>query len=43
MLVYLFFSLLDQDLCRDLHHKIDVLDEERYDIGVKVFKNEKEV
>lgn len=37
------FSLLAQDLCRDLHHKIDVLDEERYDIGVKVSKNEKEV
>ncbi|KAL7885572.1 hypothetical protein AOLI_G00058670 [Acnodon oligacanthus] len=32
-----------QDLCRDLHHKIDVVDEERYDIGVKVAKNDKEI
>ncbi|XP_053487675.1 troponin I, slow skeletal muscle-like [Ictalurus furcatus] len=32
-----------QDLCRDLHHKIDVIDEERYDTGVKVSKNEKEI
>ncbi|KAK2838517.1 hypothetical protein Q7C36_013331 [Tachysurus vachellii] len=32
-----------QDLCRDLHHKIDVIDEERYDIDVKVSKNEKEI
>ncbi|MCJ8734339.1 hypothetical protein PDJAM_G00234070 [Pangasius djambal] len=32
-----------QDLCRDLHHKIDVTDEERYDIGVKVSKNDKEI
>ncbi|KAG7329419.1 hypothetical protein KOW79_007593 [Hemibagrus wyckioides] len=31
-----------QDLCKDLHHKIDVIDEERYDIGVKVAKNDKE-
>uniref|UniRef100_A0A8B9L0I7 Troponin I, slow skeletal muscle-like n=1 Tax=Astyanax mexicanus TaxID=7994 RepID=A0A8B9L0I7_ASTMX len=32
-----------QDLCKDLHHKIDVVDEERYDIGVKVAKNDKEI
>ncbi|TSK28063.1 Troponin I, cardiac muscle [Bagarius yarrelli] len=32
-----------QNLCKDLHHKIDVIDEERYDIGVKVSKNEKEI
>ncbi|KAB5571502.1 hypothetical protein PHYPO_G00225660 [Pangasianodon hypophthalmus] len=32
-----------QDLCRDLHHKIDVIDEERYDFGVKVSKNDKEI
>ncbi|XP_071753621.1 troponin I, slow skeletal muscle-like [Centroberyx gerrardi] len=32
-----------QDLCKDLHHKIDVVDEERYDIGLKVSKNEKEI
>ncbi|XP_035521711.1 troponin I, slow skeletal muscle-like [Morone saxatilis] len=31
------------DLCKDLHHKIDVVDEERYDIGLKVSKNEKEI
>ncbi|XP_038874176.1 troponin I, slow skeletal muscle-like isoform X1 [Salvelinus namaycush] len=32
-----------QDLCRDLHHKIDVVDEERYDVGLKVTKNDKEI
>ncbi|KAK5867125.1 hypothetical protein PBY51_011643 [Eleginops maclovinus] len=32
-----------QDICRDLHHKIDVVDEEWYDIGLKVSKNEKEI
>ncbi|AWP08172.1 putative troponin I slow skeletal muscle-like [Scophthalmus maximus] len=32
-----------QDLCKDLHHKIDVVDEERYDIGLKVSKNDMEV
>uniref|UniRef100_UPI003AAD1225 troponin I, slow skeletal muscle-like isoform X1 n=2 Tax=Centroberyx gerrardi TaxID=166262 RepID=UPI003AAD1225 len=32
-----------QALCRDLHHKIDVVDEERYDIEVKVVKNDKEI
>ncbi|XP_076128067.1 troponin I, slow skeletal muscle-like [Alosa pseudoharengus] len=32
-----------QDLCRDLHHKIDVVDEERYDVEVKVAKNDKEI
>ncbi|KAM9470985.1 troponin I, slow skeletal muscle-like [Clarias gariepinus] len=32
-----------QDLCRDLHHKIDVTDEERYDNEVKVSKNDKEI
>ncbi|KAM4619539.1 troponin I, slow skeletal muscle-like [Polymixia lowei] len=31
------------DLCKDLHHKIDVVDEERYDIELKVYKNEKEI
>lgn len=36
-------TLFLQDLCRDLHHKIDVVDEERYDIELKVSKNEKEV
>ena len=32
-----------QDICKDLHHKIDVVDEEWYDIGLKVNKNQKEV
>ncbi|KAM9352437.1 troponin I, slow skeletal muscle-like isoform 1-T2 [Symphorus nematophorus] len=31
------------DLCRDLHHKIDVVDEERYDINLKVSKNDTEM
>ncbi|KAK9952357.1 hypothetical protein ABG768_018202 [Culter alburnus] len=32
-----------QELCKDLHHKIDVIDEERYDVSLKVAKNEKEI
>ncbi|XP_053175851.1 troponin I, slow skeletal muscle-like [Scomber japonicus] len=32
-----------QDLCKELHHKIDGVDEERYDIDLKVGKNEKEI
>uniref|UniRef100_A0AAY4C2K5 Troponin I n=1 Tax=Denticeps clupeoides TaxID=299321 RepID=A0AAY4C2K5_9TELE len=32
-----------QNLCKDLHQKIDVVDEERYDIEAKVVKNEKEI
>uniref|UniRef100_A0A672SG74 Uncharacterized protein n=1 Tax=Sinocyclocheilus grahami TaxID=75366 RepID=A0A672SG74_SINGR len=39
-------SLSVQELqhpCRDLHHKIDVIDEERYDIAIKVSKNDKEI
>ncbi|XP_042266960.1 troponin I, slow skeletal muscle-like isoform X2 [Thunnus maccoyii] len=32
-----------QDLCKELHRKIDVVDEERYDIGLKVSKNDKEI
>jgi len=35
--------LCSQALCKDLHQKIDVVDEERYDISAKVTKNEKEV
>ncbi|KAM7002201.1 troponin I, slow skeletal muscle-like [Tautogolabrus adspersus] len=31
------------DLCKDLHHKIDVVDDERYDIGLKVSKNDFEI
>lgn len=32
-----------QDLCKDLHQKCDIVDEARYDIEVKVAKNEKEL
>lgn len=32
-----------QNLCKELHQKIDVVDEERYDIDLKVTKNDTEV
>ncbi|XP_013875206.1 troponin I, slow skeletal muscle [Austrofundulus limnaeus] len=32
-----------QELCKELHQKIDVVDEARYDMGVKVEKNESEI
>ncbi|XP_059402441.1 troponin I, fast skeletal muscle-like isoform X1 [Carassius carassius] len=32
-----------QELCRELHHKIDVTDEERYDLEMKVNKCAKEI
>lgn len=32
-----------KDLCRELHVKIDVVDEERYDIEAKVMLNTREV
>ncbi|XP_018588540.1 troponin I, slow skeletal muscle-like isoform X1 [Scleropages formosus] len=32
-----------QDLCRELHTKIDVVDEERYDIEAKVLHNTREI
>lgn len=35
------FSL--QELCREMHAKIDVVDEERYDIEAKVMHNTREV
>lgn len=38
-----FTFLFLQDLCKDLYQRIDVVDEERYDIGLKVSKNDKEV
>lgn len=38
-----FASICLQDLCKELHHKIDVIDEERYDLGSKVDKSSKEV
>ncbi|XP_003967688.1 troponin I, slow skeletal muscle-like [Takifugu rubripes] len=37
-------SLQDlQNLCKELHQKIDVVDEERYDIDAKVTKNDTEI
>ncbi|XP_026084888.1 troponin I, slow skeletal muscle-like isoform X2 [Carassius auratus] len=32
-----------QELCRDLHHKIDIVDEARYDLNIKVARNEAEI
>ncbi|TNM87050.1 troponin I, slow skeletal muscle [Takifugu rubripes] len=32
-----------QDLCRELHEKVDVVDEERYDIEAKVMLNTREI
>uniref|UniRef100_A0A8C6T2G9 Troponin I4a n=1 Tax=Neogobius melanostomus TaxID=47308 RepID=A0A8C6T2G9_9GOBI len=32
-----------QELCRDLHHKIDVVDEARYDMEVRVAKTDNEI
>ncbi|KAI4899712.1 hypothetical protein NFI96_013622, partial [Prochilodus magdalenae] len=32
-----------KNLCKELHQKIDAVDEERYDIEAKVAKNEKEI
>lgn len=32
-----------QELCKELHRKIDVVDEARYDLEMKVAKNETEV
>ncbi|XP_076861747.1 troponin I, fast skeletal muscle-like isoform X7 [Brachyhypopomus gauderio] len=32
-----------QEMCRELHHKIDVIDEERYDLESKVSKSSKEI
>ena len=32
-----------QELCREIHHKIDVIDEERYNLEMKVNKSDKEV
>lgn len=38
------FSAHDlQELCKDLHRKIDAADEARYDLDVKVSKNDKEI
>ncbi|XP_051975783.1 troponin I, fast skeletal muscle-like isoform X2 [Xyrauchen texanus] len=32
-----------QELCRELHHKIDATDEERYDLEIKMTKCSKEI
>ncbi|XP_016125952.1 troponin I, cardiac muscle-like [Sinocyclocheilus grahami] len=32
-----------QELCRDLHHKIDIVDEARYDLNIKVGRNDAEI
>ncbi|KAM9422561.1 uncharacterized protein ACWYII_020256 [Salvelinus alpinus] len=32
-----------QDLCKKMHQKIDVIDEERYDLGSKVGKSDREI
>ncbi|XP_072242270.1 troponin I, slow skeletal muscle-like [Leuresthes tenuis] len=32
-----------QDLCKELHRKIDIVDETRYDMEIKVAKNESEI
>ncbi|XP_062373880.1 troponin I4a [Sardina pilchardus] len=32
-----------QELCKDLHRKIDVVDETRYDLEIKVSRNETEI
>ncbi|XP_008279955.1 troponin I, fast skeletal muscle-like [Stegastes partitus] len=32
-----------QELCREIHHKIDVIDEERYDLEIKIGKANKEI
>lgn len=36
-------QLLPQDLCRELHAKVEVVDEERYDIEAKCLHNTREV
>lgn len=36
-------TFLDQDLCRQLHARVDKVDEERYDVEAKVTKNITEV
>lgn len=37
------YHILDQDLCRQLHARVDKVDEERYDVEAKVTKNITEV
>lgn len=37
------FCVVVQELCREIHRKIDKTDEERYDLEMKVNKTNKEV
>ena len=37
------FLWLQQELCRKLHKEIDLVDDERYDMEIKVNKSNKEV
>lgn len=39
----MMFPYHSQELCQELHAKIDVVDEERYDIEAKVLHNTREV
>lgn len=39
----LLFIAVPQDLCRDLHAKVEMVDEERYDIEAKCLHNTREV
>ncbi|TDH09799.1 hypothetical protein EPR50_G00092480 [Perca flavescens] len=38
-----FHGGLKKELCRQIHHKIEVIDEERYDLDLKVNKSNKEI
>lgn len=38
-----FSNVSCQELCKELHRKIDTVDDARYDLEVKVAKNDKEV
>lgn len=38
-----FFFCFSQKLCKDMHAKIDLVDEERYDCEAKVLKNSRDV
>lgn len=39
----MWLTVCVQELCREIHHKIDVIDEERYNLEMKVNKSNKEV
>lgn len=38
-----FYFFILQELCKELHRKVDLVDEARYDVEVKVAKNDQEV